>query len=78
MREVFPYFLIQIERFGDPNGVVEFVGNATSERQVLEPDGPSSAPLVFELTRRTGTGVVGTVEVGQSMLIKLFWEWVKI
>ena len=42
---------------------MEFVGAATREREVLEPDGTSPAALVFELTRRTGTGVVGTVEV---------------
>ncbi|GFR83307.1 G-protein coupled receptor 98-like, partial [Elysia marginata] len=57
---------IKIERFGDPNGVVEFTEAATTERQILEPEGTSLATLVFELTRKTGTGVVGTIEI--------FWE----
>ncbi|CAL1526999.1 unnamed protein product [Lymnaea stagnalis] len=57
---------IKVNRFGDPSGVIRFTGTSVDARQVLEPDGTTPVPLVFPVTRRNDTGVIGNIQI--------YWE----
>ncbi|KAH9498632.1 Adhesion G-protein coupled receptor V1 [Bulinus truncatus] len=58
--------VIKIEKFGDPSGIVRFTDAALAAREVLEPDGSTPQTLLFPVTRRSDTGVLGNIQI--------YWE----
>lgn len=52
-----------MEKLGDPNGIIEFAGAATSMRELEEPAGTRLQELGFPVVRRSGTGIVGVQQV---------------
>ena len=54
---------MQIDKFGDPNGIVRFDGSAQTIREVEEPDGAGTLVLEFDLIRKRTTGTVGNIQV---------------
>ncbi|XP_041376199.1 adhesion G-protein coupled receptor V1-like [Gigantopelta aegis] len=56
---------LKIQKFGDPNGIVQFNMAAQTVREVEEPNS-GTLDLVFPITRKAGTGIVGNIQI--------FWE----
>ena len=54
---------MQVEKFGDPNGIIEFAGAATSMRELEEPAGTQLQELGFPVVRQAGTGITGVLKV---------------
>ncbi|KAJ3604248.1 hypothetical protein NHX12_028989, partial [Muraenolepis orangiensis] len=53
---------LQIEKFGDPNGVVQFAGSALSEQDYSEPT-EDQGPLNISLLLRRREGVMGNITI---------------
>ncbi|XP_069137444.1 adhesion G-protein coupled receptor V1-like isoform X2 [Argopecten irradians] len=58
--------VLTIEKFGDPNGIIQFEGVAKSEQIVDEPEGTGLLDLRFPVSRLGDTGTVGSIQV--------FWD----
>ncbi|XP_061172919.1 adhesion G-protein coupled receptor V1-like [Saccostrea echinata] len=54
---------IIIDKFGHPNGIVRFEGQAQSVRTVEEPEGIAPLELMFPISRRFGTGTTGSIQI---------------
>ncbi|KAL8615958.1 hypothetical protein ACOMHN_034634 [Nucella lapillus] len=57
---------LTVEKFGDPNGIIEFTGVALVARELQEPEGTTPQPVGFPVIRQTGTGSEG--------VLKIHWE----
>ncbi|XP_033749541.1 adhesion G-protein coupled receptor V1-like [Pecten maximus] len=55
--------VLTIEKFGDPNGIIQFEGVAESEQMVDEPEGTGLLDLRFPVSRGDDTGTVGSIQV---------------
>ncbi|KAK7486836.1 hypothetical protein BaRGS_00021983 [Batillaria attramentaria] len=55
--------VLTIEKFGDPNGIIEFTGVASTDREAEEPAGDQPSQLGFPVVRQTGTGTTGVVQI---------------
>lgn len=59
----FFFFFIQIEKFGDPNGIIQFSEEALQER-VYNESTEEEGPLNISLSVKRREGVMGNITVG--------------
>lgn len=74
-RTTLTLFFLQIEKFGDPNGIVQFSEDALQERVYSEPTEEEGA-LDISLSVRRREGVMGNITVGRRQyfpILCLLW-----
>ena len=59
------YLLNQVEKFGHPNGIIQFKGMALSEQMIEEPQGTGTLELRFPIVREEVTGTRGSIQVNK-------------
>lgn len=57
------FFSLQIEKFGDPNGIIQFSEDALQER-VYNESTEEEGPLNISLSIKRREGVMGNIMVG--------------